>query len=88
MAYTLPPLPYANNALEPHIDAKTMEIHHDKHHNAYVDESQQGTRGQQALPSRASRICAATSKRFRKISARPCATTAAAMRIIRCFGRS
>jgi superoxide dismutase, Fe-Mn family len=36
MAYQLPPLPYANNALEPHIDAKTMEIHHDKHHNAYV----------------------------------------------------
>ena len=36
MAYTLPPLPYPNNALEPHIDAKTMEIHHDKHHNAYV----------------------------------------------------
>ena len=36
MAYTVPPLPYANDALEPHIDAKTMEIHHDKHHNAYV----------------------------------------------------
>jgi Fe-Mn family superoxide dismutase len=36
MAYQLPPLPYANNALEPHIDARTMEIHHDKHHNAYV----------------------------------------------------
>ena len=36
MAYTLPPLPYPNNALEPTIDAKTMEIHHDKHHNAYV----------------------------------------------------
>ncbi len=36
MAYTLPPLPYPNNALEPHIDARTMEIHHDKHHNAYV----------------------------------------------------
>ena len=36
MAYTLPDLPYANDALEPHIDAKTMEIHHDKHHNAYV----------------------------------------------------
>ncbi len=36
MAYTLPPLPYPNNALEPHIDAKTMEIHHDKHHDAYV----------------------------------------------------
>ena len=36
MAYTLPDLPYAKDALEPHIDARTMEIHHDKHHNAYV----------------------------------------------------
>jgi len=36
MAFTLPALPYANDALEPHIDAATMEIHHDKHHNAYV----------------------------------------------------
>jgi Fe-Mn family superoxide dismutase len=36
MAYTLPELPYPNNALEPHIDAKTMEIHHDKHHGTYV----------------------------------------------------
>src|SRR6266436_2487643 len=34
--YTLPPLPYDFGALEPHIDAKTMEIHHDKHHQAYV----------------------------------------------------
>ena len=37
MAYTLPPLPYPPNALEPHIDARTMEIHHGKHHQAYVD---------------------------------------------------
>ena len=37
MAYTLPALPYANDALEPHIDAQTMQIHHDKHHQAYVD---------------------------------------------------
>src|SRR5271170_2289789 len=36
MAFTLPELPYAYNALEPHIDARTMEIHHGKHHNAYV----------------------------------------------------
>lgn len=36
MAYTVPSLPYAFDALEPHIDAKTMEIHHDKHHAAYV----------------------------------------------------
>jgi superoxide dismutase, Fe-Mn family len=37
MAHTLPPLPYAPDALEPHIDAKTMEIHHGKHHQAYVN---------------------------------------------------
>ena len=43
MPMTLPNLPYAHNALEPHIDAKTMEIHHGKHHNAYV------TNGNKAL---------------------------------------
>ncbi len=37
MPNTLPPLPYAYAALEPHIDAKTMEIHHTKHHQAYID---------------------------------------------------
>lgn len=37
MPFTLPDLPYAFNALEPHVDARTMEIHHDKHHAAYVN---------------------------------------------------
>lgn len=37
MAYTLPKLPYAHDALEPYIDARTMEIHHSKHHQAYVN---------------------------------------------------
>lgn len=37
MAHTLPPLPYAYDALEPHLDARTMEIHHGKHHQAYVN---------------------------------------------------
>jgi Fe-Mn family superoxide dismutase len=36
MAHTLPPLPYASDALEPHIDSQTMQIHHGKHHQAYV----------------------------------------------------
>ncbi|MEX2541190.1 MAG: superoxide dismutase [Trueperaceae bacterium] len=37
MAFELPDLPYPSNALEPHIDGRTMEIHHDKHHKAYTD---------------------------------------------------
>ncbi len=37
MSFTLAPLPYAHDALEPHIDAQTMQIHHGKHHQAYVD---------------------------------------------------
>lgn len=49
MAYTLPPLPYPTNALEPHIDARTMEIHHGKHHQAYVDNVNKALEGK-ALP--------------------------------------
>ncbi len=39
MAYEVPPLPYDYNALEPHIDEQTMKLHHDKHHQAYVDKA-------------------------------------------------
>jgi Fe-Mn family superoxide dismutase len=49
MAYTLPPLPYPNDALEPYIDAKTMEIHHDRHHKAYVDNLNKALEGHPAL---------------------------------------
>ncbi len=45
MAFTLPPLPYPSNALEPYIDAQTMEIHHGKHHNAYVTNANKALEG-------------------------------------------
>ena len=49
MAYELPKLPYPNDALEPHIDAKTMEIHHDKHHQAYVTNLNKAIEGKAEL---------------------------------------
>jgi Fe-Mn family superoxide dismutase len=52
MAYTLPPLPYPANSLEPSIDAMTMEIHHDRHHKAYVDNLNKALDGQAALASK------------------------------------
>ncbi|MGI8427766.1 MAG: superoxide dismutase [Solirubrobacteraceae bacterium] len=45
MAYTVPPLPYDYSALEPHIDEQTMRVHHDKHHQAYVDKANAALQG-------------------------------------------
>jgi Fe-Mn family superoxide dismutase len=52
MAFTLPNLPYATNALEPTIDTMTMEIHHGRHHKAYVDNLNKALEGQAALANK------------------------------------
>lgn len=62
MAFELPKLPYAFNALEPHIDAKTMEIHHDKHHQAYVTNLNKAIEGTDAEKLSIEDICKNISK--------------------------
>ena len=52
MAYTLPPLTYPYNALEPHMDARTMEIHHTKHHQAYINNVNNAIKGKADLESK------------------------------------
>ncbi|QDU38572.1 Superoxide dismutase [Mn] [Maioricimonas rarisocia] len=52
MAYSLPELPYAYDALEPHIDARTMEIHHTKHHQAYINKVNAAIEGKPELESK------------------------------------
>ena len=52
MPYELPPLPYVNSALEPSIDAATMEIHHDKHHQAYITNLNKALEGHADLSSK------------------------------------
>ena len=62
MAFTLPALPYAFNALEPHIDARTMEIHHGKHHQAYVTNLNNAIAGTDAEKLSIEDICKSISK--------------------------
>ena len=52
MAFELPPLPYPEDALEPHVDARTMSIHHDKHHAAYTNNLNSALEGQPDLASK------------------------------------
>ena len=79
VAHVLPPLPYPSDALEPYIDKMTMEIHHGKHHNAYVTNLNKALEGQgrtdQAFPSSS---CSRSSIACPKASAPRSAITAAA----------
>jgi superoxide dismutase len=87
MAFTLPELGYADNALEPHIDERTMSIHRTKHHQAYVTNLNNAVTGTEweAMSIEGS---AATSLPCLKTSAPWCATTAVAMPITASSGRS
>ena len=88
MPYSVPPLPYDYAALAPHIDEQTMRIHHDKHHQAYVDKRQRRARGHASGPTRRSRTSSATSRRSPRTSAASCATTAAGTSTTRSSGTS
>jgi Fe-Mn family superoxide dismutase len=65
--YTLPDLPYKFDALEPHIDAKTMEIHHDRHHKAYVDNLNKALMGTEWLGKPLETVLAGLNKLPEKI---------------------
>ncbi|MFW6059940.1 MAG: superoxide dismutase [Phycisphaeraceae bacterium] len=62
MAFTLPDLPYGFDALEPHIDARTMEIHHGKHHNGYVTKLNDAVKGTEWENKDVTEVCANISK--------------------------
>ena len=89
MAHSVPPLPYDYNALEPHIDEQTMQIHHDKHHAAYVNNLNAALEKHPELQKQERRGS------VKDINTRagghprpPSATTAAATPTTRCSGRS
>lgn len=83
MAFQLPELPYAYDALEPHIDARTMEIHHTKHHAAYTNNLNAALAGTEAEGLKIEEILANISK-YSPL----CATTAAVFTTTISFGKS
>ena len=87
MAYTLPPLPYAFDALEPSIDARTMEIHHGKHHATYITNVNKALEGHDNLASLPVEKLIADLEKVPRRSGPSSATTVAATPIIRSSGR-
>ena len=88
MAYEVPPLPYDYDALEPHIDEATMKVHHDKHHQAYVDKANAALEGTDFDGKPIEEVLAEPRLAARPTSRAPCATTAAATTTTRCSGRA
>ena len=88
MAFTLPPLPYDYNALEPHIDEQTMRIHHDKHHAAYVNNLNAALEPHADLQKKSVEELHRQYRRAaRRRSGRRSGTTAAGTSTTRCSGR-
>ena len=86
MAYEVPPLPYDYAALEPHIDEATMRVHHDKHHQAYVDKANAALEGTECDGKPIEEVLREPRLAARRQAAAPCATTAAATTTTRCSG--
>ena len=86
-AFTLPALPYATDALEPYIDAATMQLHHDKHHQAYVDNLNKAVGGDSALAKLSVEELLRRLDPCRRRSEPRSGTTAADTRITRCSGK-
>ena len=85
MAYEVPPLPYDYAALEPHIDEQTMRLHHDKHHQAYVDKANGALEGTEWADKPIEEVIANLDSLPADKRA-PCATTAVATSTTRCSG--
>ena len=87
MPYEVPPLPYDYDALEPHIDEQTMRLHHDKHHQAYVDNANKALAGTE-WENRSVEDVLADLEILPEDIRRPFATTSAATRTTPSSGRS
>ena len=85
MPYEVPPLPYDYNALEPHIDEQTMQLHHDKHHQAYVDNANKALAGTEWEDRPVEGVLAEPGDPAGGRSGPPFATTSAATRTTRLF---
>ena len=88
MAYEVPDLPYDYDALEPHIDEATMRVHHDKHHQAYVDKANAALEGTEWADKDVDEVLAEPRLAARRQAGAPSATTPAATPTTASSGRS